>query len=135
MLDCIMPIPPRFIEVICSPGCLRLFAIKMASALALAQTPAVAPTHEANARPTMLGPFGVGSCYINNRSAEDNVRWLPKMEEIGLRFHRTPHFDWGALEPEEGKWAWGALDKQIDYLTEHHFAFGGLLIGNAKWNT
>lgn len=81
-----------------------------------------------------LGPFGVGSCYINNRSVQDNARWVPQMEAIGLKFYRCCHTDWGALEPEQGNWKWEALDKQIAYLAEHRLEFGGILIGNAKWN-
>ncbi|MDB6152842.1 MAG: hypothetical protein JWL90_1295 [Chthoniobacteraceae bacterium] len=82
-----------------------------------------------------LGPFGIGSCYTNNRSAEDNARWIPQMEAIGLKFYRTPHTDWGAVEPAEGKWSWDTLDQQMDYLTQRHFVFGGILIGNPKWNS
>ncbi len=81
-----------------------------------------------------LSPFGIGSCYINGRSMEDNARWVPQMEEIGLTAFRTPHTDWGAVEPEEGKWAWEALDKQMKYLDEHKFVYGALLIGTPGWN-
>ena len=31
-----------------------------------------------------LSPFGVGSCYSNNRSAADNARWIPQMPIFGL---------------------------------------------------
>lgn len=82
-----------------------------------------------------LSPFGIGSCYINNRSADDNARWLPKMQALGLRQYRTPHTDWGALERNPGQWHWGTLDKQMDYLAAHGFQFGGMLVGNPKWNT
>ncbi len=82
-----------------------------------------------------LSPFGVGSCYINNRSAADNARWIPQMEAIGLRSYRTPHTDWGAVEPAPGQWNWDALDQQMDYLTGHGMVFGGTLIGNPRWNT
>jgi len=82
-----------------------------------------------------LSPFGVGSCYTNNRSAADNARWIPQMEAIGLHSYRTPHTDWGAVESAEGKWSWETLDQQMDYLTEHGMNFGGTLIGNPRWNT
>ena len=60
-------------------------------------------------KPTTLSPFGIGSCYINNRTAHDNARWIPQMTAIGLAGHRTPPTDWGAVEPISGKWAWGRL--------------------------
>ena len=81
-----------------------------------------------------LSPFGVGSCYINNRSAADNARWIPRDEAIGLHSYRTPHTDWGAVESAPGKWNWDALDQQMDYLTGHGMVFGGTLIGNPRWN-
>ena len=87
------------------------------------------------APPAPLSPFGIGSCYTNNRSAADNARWIPKMAEIGLAVHRTPHTDWGALEPEPGKWAWGPLDEQMKFLDGHKFVYGAILAGNPKWNT
>ncbi len=82
-----------------------------------------------------LSPFGIGSCYINNRSAADNARWVPQMEAIGLRSYRTPHTDWGAVESAPGQWSWDTLDKQMDYLSTHGFVFGGTLVGNPRWNT
>jgi hypothetical protein len=82
-----------------------------------------------------LGPFGIGSCHINNLSARENARWVPQMEAIGLKFYRTARTDWGAVEPMEGQWSWEALDQQMDYLTEHGFIFGGIFIGSPKWNT
>jgi hypothetical protein len=56
------------------------------------------------------------------------------MQEIGLRSYRTPHTDWGAVEPEAGQWQWEALDRQMDYLAAHGMTFGGTLIGNPEWN-
>jgi hypothetical protein len=82
-----------------------------------------------------LGPFGIGSCHTNNRSMHDNSRWIPQMEAIGLRYYRTCQTSWSAVEPSEGEWHWETLDQQMDYLTEHHFSFGGMLIGNPRWNT
>ena len=84
--------------------------------------------------PRVLGPFGIGSCHINNRSAQDNARWMPQMEAIGLKYNRSAHTGWGAVEPEQGKWHWQPLDEQLAYYAEHHFETGGMLIGNPKWN-
>ncbi len=82
-----------------------------------------------------MGPFGIGSCHINNRSVQDNARWIPQMAAIGLRYYRTCRTDWSAVEPAAGQWNWEALDRQMAYLTEHRFIFGGILIGNPEWNT
>ena len=82
----------------------------------------------------LQSPFGIGSCYINNRSAQDNDRWVPKMEAIGIHTHRTCHTDWGALEREEGQWKWDVLDEQMKYMEDHHFVFGAILAGSPKWN-
>lgn len=82
-----------------------------------------------------LGPFGIGSCYINNRSMQDNARWVPQMEAIGLRYYRTCETAWGAVEPAEGKWKWEVLDAQMSYLAEHRIIFGGILMGSPRWNT
>lgn len=87
------------------------------------------------AKPALeLSPFGIGSCYTNNRSAEDNARWVPQMAAIGLRVYRTPHTDWGAVEPEEGKWNWETLDRQMKYLSDRQFEFGVILAGTPGWN-
>ena len=82
-----------------------------------------------------LGPFGIGSCHTNNRSMQDNARWVPQMKAIGLRYYRTPQTSWSAVEPSEGQWKWSTLDQQMSYLTEQGFDFGGILIGNPAWNT
>jgi hypothetical protein len=81
-----------------------------------------------------LTPFGIGSCYINSRSVEDFGRWLPQMQEIGIRFLRSGASQWGAVEPEEGKWAWANLDAQMRYLQERRIQCGMLLIGSPCWN-
>ncbi|WP_395749019.1 hypothetical protein [Prosthecobacter sp.] len=83
----------------------------------------------------MPGPFGIGSCHVNNRSARDNERWMPQMEKIGLKYNRSAHTGWGEVEPEEGKWHWQTLDEQLAYFSAHHFETGGMLIGNPKWNS
>jgi hypothetical protein len=81
-----------------------------------------------------LSPFGIGSCYTNNRSARDNERWIPQMAAIGITHHRTGNTGWEAVEPEEGKWKWDELDRQLAYLDGHHITFGVILAGNAPWN-
>jgi hypothetical protein len=83
----------------------------------------------------MPGPFGIGSCHVNNRSAQDNGRWMPQMEKIGMRFNRSAHTGWGEVEPKQGEWRWQPLDEQLAYYAEHHFETGGMLIGSPKWNT
>src|SRR5438309_2352366 len=50
-----------------------------------------------------LNPFGIGSCYTNNRSAGDDERWIPQMEAIGIRVMRTCHTSWDNVEREGGK--------------------------------
>jgi hypothetical protein len=57
------------------------------------------------------------------------------MAAIGITNHRTCNTSWSAVEPEEGKWTWETLDKQMSYLEGQHIAFGGILAGNPKWNT
>jgi polysaccharide biosynthesis protein PslG len=80
-------------------------------------------------------PFGIGSCHINNVSAKANMRWMPQMVAIGISSHRMCHTGWGSVEPQEGKWTWDELDKQMSYLEGQHIAFGGILAGSGKWNT
>ena len=89
---------------------------------------------EPAADPAALGPFGIGSCHVNNRSAGDAARWIPQMEEIGLRYYRSVMTGWGQLEPERGKFDWTALDAQMDYLAAHGMIFGGLFNGGVGWN-
>ena len=85
--------------------------------------------------PASLGPFGIGSCHTNNRSAQDAAHWVPQMEAIGLRYYRSGATGWAQVEPEQGRFDWKALDGEMDYLEQHHFVFGGLLNGGVKWNT
>ncbi len=79
-----------------------------------------------------MSPFGIGAC---NQTSQELPKWIPQMEKIGLRVMRTTRTHWSAVEPEEGKWAWDSLDQQMQYLGEHGIEFGGLLYGNARWNT
>ncbi len=80
----------------------------------------------------MLSPFGIGAC---NQTSQELEKWIPQMESIGLHVMRTARTIWGDVEPEEGKWTWETLDKQMAYLTEHQFQYGGLLYGGVRWNT
>lgn len=80
-------------------------------------------------------PFGIGSDYHRNIDAAGNATWIPQMAAIGLKKTRTPNSGWDAVEPEEGKWAWEALDAQINYFQSQGFVMGGILIGSPKWNT
>jgi polysaccharide biosynthesis protein PslG len=80
-----------------------------------------------------LSPFGIGSCYINNRSAQDDARWIPQMAAIGIRVMRTCHTEWRNVEPEEGRWTWPALDNQMGYMASNKMEFGGLLLGSVPW--
>jgi len=98
---------------------------------ALGGEPAVAdaPGHPAAAA---LSPFGIGSCYTNNRSAQANATWVPQIAAIGITNQRTCETGWSAVEPEEGKWAWDALDAQMSYLQAQHIDFGGILAGDRR---
>ncbi|MFH5802975.1 beta-galactosidase [Alienimonas sp. DA493] len=79
-------------------------------------------------------PFGIGSCHVNGRSAEDLARWMPQMAAIDLHVYRTPHTSWNAVEPEPGVFDWTALDAQMEYLDKRGFQYGALLLGNPRWN-
>ncbi len=105
-------------------------ALSLGLALSLATVAVADPPSESQ----RLSPFGIGSCYINNRSVNDNERWVPQMAAIGLTAYRSPQAGWGALETKPGEWSWEAFDQQMDYLDEHGFEFGCLLIGNPSWN-
>ncbi len=109
-------------------------ALLLAVALALLPSPGLFAAEAPN-DPATLGPFGIGSCHINGRSVQDNARWIPQMESIGLHYYRACATGWGQVEPEQGKFECKALDEQMSYLTEHGFIFGALLNGNVRWNT
>ncbi len=94
-----------------------------------------APPPETSSPFGELSPFGIGSCHTNNTSAQANARWVPKMAAIGITNHRTCQTGWSAVEPEEGKWTWDALDAQMSYLESQQMTFGGILAGSPKWNT
>jgi hypothetical protein len=104
-----------------------------ACCLALLRAMAAGPT-PSNASDPVWSPFGIGSCYINNRSVQDNARWIPQMAAIGIRVMRTGHTEWRNVEPEEGRWTWQALDSQMSYMTSNQMDFGGLLLGSVPWD-
>jgi hypothetical protein len=83
----------------------------------------------------VLSPFGIGASHACNWGADANARWVPQMVKIGITRHRNANTGWSEVEPEEGKWRWTLLDKQMSYLEEQKIAFGGMLLGNPKWNT
>ena len=90
-----------------------------------------APGTPAHANGWTMSPFGIGAC---NQTSQELEKWIPQMAEIGLHVMRTARTTWGDVEPEEGKWTWTVLDKQMAYLTDQHFEFGGLLYGGVGWN-
>jgi GH35 family endo-1,4-beta-xylanase len=94
---------------------------------------AASQTHN-QADATALSPFGIGSCYINNRSAQDNARWIPQMAAIGIHMTRTCHTAWDNVEQKEGQWSWDALDKQMNFIASNRMEFGGILIGSVPWD-
>ncbi len=93
------------------------------------------PVPAADTTLATLSPFGIGSCHTNNVSAQANARWIPQMAAIGITNHRTCQTSWGAVQPEEEKWTWDALDAQMSYLESQHIVFGGIFSGTPKWNT
>ena len=88
--------------------------------------PNSSPGREEQTPAATLSPFGIGSCHSNNWGMEANARWIPQMVAIGITNHRTSNTGWSEVEPEEGKWRWEALDKQMAYLDAQHIAFGGI---------
>lgn len=85
--------------------------------------------------PLELGPFGIGSCHVRGRDAQDSQTWIPQMREIGLRYLRSGGTGWGMVEPENGRFDFKKLDEQLDYFSEQGIVPGGLLLGNPEWNT
>lgn len=117
-------------------ACLRTILLRPGGLLVPGATAAfLSASGSFGSEPFPWSPFGIGSCHVNNRSVEDNARWVPEMEAIGLKVYRSAQTGWGAVEPTEGNWSWKEIDRQWDYLAEHGFSFGGLLIGNPSWNT
>lgn len=110
-------------------------AILFAGLLGIGSTAAPARGAEpatASTSSPWTSPFGVGSCYIRNRSVDDNQHWIPQMAAIGLHEFRSPHASWDALEPEPGKWTWDAFDRQLEYFAAQKLRTDILLIGSGK---
>jgi len=93
------------------------------------------PTQAANeASPTpdaTLSPFGIGAC---NQTSQTLEKWIPQMAAIGIANMRACRTGFGDVEPEEGKWTWERLDRQLAYADSQRMEFFGLLIGNPRWN-
>jgi len=121
---------PGTFSTFASVTAVLLVSLIAVAAGAVAAEPA-APSPAADSFPS---PFGIGGCHVRNRSRADNETWVPQMKAIGLRVFRTPQAGWGAVEPEEGRWAWDELDRQMEYLSGQGFEFGVMLYGNARWN-
>lgn len=81
-----------------------------------------------------LSPFGIGSCHANSISMEANARWVPQMTSIGVRVYRGGGTGWPQVEPQEGRFDWTALDRQMAYLDSQGMRYGGVLSGNPKWS-
>lgn len=92
-------------------------------------------TQPLGADPLELGPFGIGGCHVRSRSAQDSATWIPQMKSIGVRYLRSGATGWPAVQPEEGRFDFANLDQQLDYLDQQGVVYGGILIGNPKWNT
>ena len=98
-----MPHPtPRILATLVLAAC----AVRPAPA---GEAPAGVPPPSAGAA---LSPFCIGAC---NQTSQELDRWIPQMEAIGLGVMRTCRTHWSAVEPEEGKWDWEALDRQMRY--------------------
>ena len=94
--------------------------------------PTPGPGFQAPAPP--LVPFGIGADAHTGHDLAASQKWIPQMAAIGITVIRTPSVGWGGIEPADGQWKWDNLDAQMDYLTSQHFIYGGLLLGNPKWN-
>jgi hypothetical protein len=85
--------------------------------------------------PLELGPFGIGSCHVRGRNAQDSQTWIPQMREIGIRYLRSGGTGWGMVQPENGRFDFKDLDEQLDYFGKQGILTGGLLLGNPAWNS
>ena len=112
--------------------CLRHLGAFVFLTLPFACQAQTAPGTPARTSGWTMSPFGIGAC---NQTSQELEKWIPQMAEAGLHVMRTAGTTWGDVEPEEGKWTWTVLDKQMAYLTDQHFEFGGLLYGGVGWNT
>ena len=81
---------------------------------------------------TGLSPFGVGAC---NQTSQAWNKWIPQMAAIGVAEARTLRSGWGDVEPEEGRWNWNTLDRQLKDAASNRMDFTALLAWEAPWNT
>ncbi len=85
-------------------------------------------------KPGEMSVFGIGSSHSSNWGVPANERWIPKMAAIGIGNTRSLNAGWSEVEPEEGKWRWDNIDKQMAYLESQKIVFGVIFMGNPKWN-
>ncbi len=92
------------------PSFLRLLALLPASILAQAAPPAPA-----------VPPLLLGSAWYPAHCTEAQIEAdLAMMETGGLRVARVGEFDWGNLEPAEGRYDFAWLDRAIAAAAAHH---------------
>jgi hypothetical protein len=114
-------------HAIATPG--RLLILACVSAAVLGSRLLV-EAEQANA--AALSPFGIGA---DNRTSQVPEKWIPQMAGIGIRFNRSVHTMWDALEPKQGEWKWTAVDRQFQVLADNKVETGVLLLGNPAWTT
>ena len=59
----------------------------------------------------------LGVCYYPEQWAE--ARWADdarRMADMGLTYVRIAEFAWARMEPREGEYEWGWLDRAIETL-------------------
>ena len=80
---------------------------------------------------TSLNPFGIGA---DNQTSQAWNKWLPQMASIGLTEVRCLRCCWPDVEPEEGKWVWDRLDRQLSDAAASHMDFTGIFLYSPGWN-
>lgn len=79
-----------------------------------------------------VNPFGVGA---DNYTSQHWGEWLPQMSSLGLTEIRCLRCTWPDVEPEEGKWTWDRLDKQLADAEAAHVDFTGIFMYTPRWDT
>lgn len=100
---------------------LPLVALLAFSLFAKGQTPSLSPNF-----------FGIGA---DNHTSQHWDEWLPQMSSLGLTEMRCLRCTWSDVEPEEGKWTWERLDKQLTDAAVVHADFTGIFMYVPKWDT
>jgi hypothetical protein len=129
----IVPTRVEELEMKTATGALGIFLLSLSLAGSV-DRPAASQEAAKQERSEVLGPFGIGSCHSCNWGAPANERWMPQMAAIGITHHRTCNTGWSEVEPEEGKWKWEGLDKQMAYIDGLKISYGGIFAGSPKWN-